>query len=445
MFRYKSFLTLLMILAFILLVHRYSDMLLPEPEVFLNGEKIIFETVPVYVEGELLVPLRTIFEALGAEVAWDENNQSIDATKNGVQIQMRVGSKTALLNDEEIKLGVAPLIIDNRTFVPLLFTAEVLGAAVVKMDDSRKYFLNTGMNGEKPDIVNSSLGVEEDFSFRGIAIGDSEELLLVKWGQPARKDLSEYGFYWYIYNQNYNNYIQVGIANGRVVAIYTNSDFWDSQYGIRIGTSKESMRAILGQPLQHIIKQGVKYIYQHESDHVDRFLVNGYYLIAFYDEFNENRLTAIFIIDESTEKSLFAFVGNLDEEVLHGYERQLYDLTNSIRARMGKKTLQWDELASQAARKHSVDMANRDYFAHESPEGNTPFYRMEQEGIRYRAAAENIAAGVNAIFSHESLMNSYGHRKSILMDIQRMGVGSAKGNQTSQYELYHTQNFYTPR
>lgn len=74
---------------------------------------------------------------------------------------------------------------------------------------------------------------EASVSVRGIAIGDTAGQVTAKLGQPARQDASEYGFTWYVYNQDYSNYIQVGIAGGKVVALYSPSDNWHTDLGIQ--------------------------------------------------------------------------------------------------------------------------------------------------------------------------------------------------------------------
>ena len=60
-------------------------------------------------------------------------------------------------------------------------------------------------------------------------------------------------------------------------------------------------------------------------------------------------------------------------------------------------------------------MLDNNYFDHINKQGETPFDRMEKEGVKYISAGENIASGqFNAIYAHEALMNSKGHRKNIL-------------------------------
>ena len=86
-------------------------------------------------------------------------------------------------------------------------------------------------------------------------------------------------------------------------------------------------------------------------------------------------------------------------------------------------------------------MNDKNYFDHTNKENKSPFDRMEEEGINYKNAGENIAAGQSsAIYAHHAWMNSLGHRKNILGDYKYIGVGVIFGG---YYNIYYTQNFYT--
>lgn len=92
----------------------------------------------------------------------------------------------------------------------------------------------------------------------------------------------------------------------------------------------------------------------------------------------------------------------------------LVDLVNRYRRSKGLVTLAWSERVARVAQAHSEDMVRRDYFSHKSPDGKTPGARLLAAGIRYEAAAENIAEGqetAEEVF--RSWMNSPGHRKNL--------------------------------
>ncbi|PZE19616.1 CAP domain-containing protein [Paenibacillus xerothermodurans] len=137
-----------------------------------------------------------------------------------------------------------------------------------------------------------------------------------------------------------------------------------------------------------------------------------------------------------------SFYPEASSTLVSAYERQSFDLANAARAKLGMSPFAWDDRIAGTARKHSQDMAANDFFDHNNLQGASPFDRMKRDGIKIRAAAENIAAGqTSAIFAHHGWMNSEGHRKNLLSDIKRLGVGVAFGGSMS---IYYTQNFYTP-
>lgn len=96
-------------------------------------------------------------------------------------------------------------------------------------------------------VVAAASGTE--LKLQGISIGMSEPELIGILGEPARKDLSEYNFEWYIYNQNYQRYIQVGVQHGKVVALYTNAQDWTGAGGIGFGSTRQEVEAAYGSRL----------------------------------------------------------------------------------------------------------------------------------------------------------------------------------------------------
>ena len=285
---------------------------------------------------------------------------------------------------------------------------------------------------------------DKEFTIQGVYLGQSEGELISNLGEPDRKDLSEYGFYWYVYNRDYSKYIQVGVKDGTIVGIYTNSDNWKSARGINIGMARTNVERLLGKPLQGITKNSCVYLIS-EQDEKGIYTVDGSYVCIFYDIHNKNVVTALQIIDENTELGLNGYYGDYSEELRDGFEKQIFDLANSIRARNNLKSFIWSNKARASSRKHSQDMADNNFFAHINLKKEGPFDRMKKEGIVCITAAENIAAGsANAIQAHEGWMNSEGHRVNILGNYETLGVGVAY-NSNTEYKYYYTQNFFAGR
>ncbi len=98
--------------------------------VLVDEQAIINDVAPVIRNDRTLVPIRVITEALGGQVAWNEAAKEVTLTVNGKEIKMTIGKVLE-------KYGVAPVIIGGRTFVPVRFVADELGA-VTTWDDATK-------------------------------------------------------------------------------------------------------------------------------------------------------------------------------------------------------------------------------------------------------------------------------------------------------------------
>ena len=99
--------------------------------VTLNGEAIDFADQPAtIVEGRTLVPLRAIFEALGASVEWDQATKTVTSSMDDVTIKLTIGDNTLYRNDEGVTLDVPAQIINSRTMVPARAIAEAYGVGV---------------------------------------------------------------------------------------------------------------------------------------------------------------------------------------------------------------------------------------------------------------------------------------------------------------------------
>lgn len=128
---------------------------------------------------------------------------------------------------------------------------------------------------------------------------------------------------------------------------------------------------------------------------------------------------------------------------LASLEEQVIKLVNEERAKYGLPALQKNWEAARVARIKSQDMIDKKYFSHNSPTYGSPFNMMESFGLRFSAAAENIAMGQKtAADVMRTWMNSPGHRANILSKtVTHIGVGAAKA---SNGTLYWTQMFLKP-
>lgn len=128
---------------------------------------------------------------------------------------------------------------------------------------------------------------------------------------------------------------------------------------------------------------------------------------------------------------------------LRTMEWQMLKLLNKDRKRYGLRPVRMQEDLRDVARKHSKDMARKDYFEHENIQGKTPFDRLEEARVTDVVAGENLAkirGYKNPVAEAEiGLMNSPGHRANILHEaFNTVGIGIIKSVDQS---FYYTQNF----
>jgi uncharacterized protein YkwD len=110
-------------------------------------------------------------------------------------------------------------------------------------------------------------------------------------------------------------------------------------------------------------------------------------------------------------------------------------LMNAHRVSVGCRALTWSAKVAAVAQAHSADMGRRDFFDHINPDGKTPFDRLRRAGIRYSAAAENIAYGTaSATRVLELWLKSPGHRANIEnCRYTHHGVGLFQGRWTQVF------------
>ncbi|MBL4950746.1 CAP domain-containing protein [Neobacillus sp. OS1-32] len=292
--------------------------------------------------------------------------------------------------------------------------------------------------GEK---INLKTPAEQLFSIHNIELGETKAKIEQQLGPANRSSANEYGTNWYAYHDHYRNFFMVMYdQNNKAAGLYTNQNLIASKKGIKLGTSKESVRKQLGEPLNRIQKGFM--IYQLEKDRdYDVYLLNDVYITIFYDKHEGNTITAIQLITKDMEQGKTELYPKASANLKQGLEYQLFDLTNAARVEHGLSILNWDQHVQETARKHSTDMAVHHYFDHTNLKGQSPFDRMKEDHIIFYLAGENLAYGqFSSIFAHEGLMNSLGHRENILRKgYKYLGVGVAFNDQS---QPYYTENFY---
>lgn len=119
--------------------------------VFLDGRQLEFDVEPTLENGRTLVPMRVIFEALGAEVSWDNDTSTAIAAKDGLTIKITINDMKLYKNDEVIELDVPARLIDSRTLVPVRAVSEGMGANVDWNHDNWQVIITTDTVRKEPE------------------------------------------------------------------------------------------------------------------------------------------------------------------------------------------------------------------------------------------------------------------------------------------------------
>lgn len=136
-------------------------------KIIIKGEKQVYDQSPILKEGRTLVPLRGIFETLGATVTWQSTTNQIIAIKGSKKITLTLGSKIAYINGVKKTLDVSAQAINGRTLVPLRFISESLGEKVNW--DSKNSTVYIGNYLTKNDII---AAINSGKAFTGESMGE---------------------------------------------------------------------------------------------------------------------------------------------------------------------------------------------------------------------------------------------------------------------------------
>ncbi len=124
----------------------------------LNGEALLSDQSAIAVDNIAMVPLRAVFEKLGATVEWKEETETVICNHDDVQIELTSDSDAVYIGESEVKLDVSPMIIDGRMLIPADFISEFFHCkveydetvGVVTIDEKVDYLPEVAPVGEMP-------------------------------------------------------------------------------------------------------------------------------------------------------------------------------------------------------------------------------------------------------------------------------------------------------
>lgn len=264
-----------------------------------------------------------------------------------------------------------------------------------------------------------------DFSIGGkkISIGDTAEKVENIFGNPDRIDDNQYGFERYIYNKDYENFVIIGIQEGIVAEIYTNSPNF-------------SYRSITPKTTRFEIE---KAIYEDDMRQMTTLKDGNTITSIYFDKDDEYSIEAIYIKSDEISGTR---VENINDDFIDSTIQELFDIINASRAKKGLKELKWDDVAAVAAQNHSVDMKENAYLEYNNKDGKNPFERMQEAGVKFITASEAIAnVRGDAIDIYHSWFSNAGTKNNLFSsDLDYAGIGiSADG-----FDVYVTMDLYHP-
>jgi N-acetylmuramoyl-L-alanine amidase len=140
-----------------------------------DGDPIKSDVPPVIIKERTLIPARAVFESMGAEVSWDEDNRLVQIGMGTAEVKLTIDSETAFVNGEPVAMDVPAMIIDDRTLIPVRFVAESLYCGVDWDDQGRVVLLTSPDENESKSAKIDSIEIREKEDFYRIIIhGDSE-------------------------------------------------------------------------------------------------------------------------------------------------------------------------------------------------------------------------------------------------------------------------------
>ncbi|HIV86328.1 MAG TPA: copper amine oxidase N-terminal domain-containing protein [Candidatus Monoglobus merdigallinarum] len=140
--KYKSIIILTVIFSIIASAPAYSA----DISVYINNDRLELPNAPYLENDRTMVPMRSIFEALGAAVEWNDITSEATALKDGTVITLRIGGTVMFVNGEAVALGAPAALRDDLTYVPLRAVSEALGCEVRWDGESGSVYITSGEN-----------------------------------------------------------------------------------------------------------------------------------------------------------------------------------------------------------------------------------------------------------------------------------------------------------
>lgn len=149
-----------------------------------DGQKIAFDVPPQTINDRTMVPIRAIFEAMGATVTWNDETKTATATKDGTIVEMILNSTTEWINGVPNAMDVSPVIINGRTLAPARYVAEAFGYNVSWDQMTKSVLISKNANYDVSQIKDGTR--EHPFKF-----GDTVTMIVYGYDSDYSKKIPE--------------------------------------------------------------------------------------------------------------------------------------------------------------------------------------------------------------------------------------------------------------
>lgn len=137
---------LLVIVALMVNIFTITVMAQADIKVSVNGNNITFPDAKPFIDANnrTLIPVRFVSEALGAKVGWNGDIRQVDITLDTTKVTIKINDKNIVVNSRIQEMDTKAIIKQDRTFVPIRFVSEALGATVKWDGNTRTVIITTG-------------------------------------------------------------------------------------------------------------------------------------------------------------------------------------------------------------------------------------------------------------------------------------------------------------
>lgn len=330
--------------------------------------------------------------------------------------------------------GSASTVSPGGTSSPASGAASTLAPGSTNSPGDDSQHDGNGDDTGNEDSDPSATGLTLTLGTISVSLGESLSSLQQKLGAPLHVDKMPQGFDGYVYNprEDYTSYMILGVKNNKVVTCFTLAKNFSVENYVQEGESSSTLDSASWSKIT-------------DTEYRTLSTSDGN-IMAFCDIHGTGQVYGILLYTSAYTSNRFIYgTSNVySADMLTAAERQVFEITNAFRVYHGVGILQRDSRGDTAARMHSQDMADNNYFNHISQgTGYTFGIRLKNAGIIYTSAGENIIAGyADGISMMMGWINSQGHRTNMLnANYKYIGCGAAYGA-NSTYKIYATQDFW---